>query len=54
MMIADVRRMISSTRAARAPAVQPDAPVEPPNPDEDAAESAGIVSQFLAGVRDRS
>jgi len=49
MMIADARRKISGTVQSiihRQPAV----PVEPPSPDEEAAESA-IISQFLGGVR---
>ena len=49
MMIADARRKISGIVQSiihRQPAV----PVEPPSPDEEAAESA-IISQFLGGVR---
>ena len=52
IMIADARRKISST-VRRVLRRQPDAPVEPPNPDEGAAES-GIISQFLAGVARRA
>src|SRR6185436_16773040 len=49
MMIADARRKISGTVQSlihRQPAVA----IEPPSPDEEAAES-GIISQFLGGVR---
>src|SRR5690349_20185557 len=49
MMIADARRKISST-VQSVLRRQPAAPVEPPSPDEEAAES-GIISQFLGGVR---
>ena len=50
MMIADVRRKVSGTVQSllhRAPATPP---IEPPSPDEEAAE-AGVVNQFLGGVR---
>ena len=48
-MIADARRTLSS--AVRSAMGQPAAPpVEAPGPEEDAAE-AGIISQFLNGVR---
>ena len=49
MMIADARRKISSTLQSIMHR-QAAAPVEPPSPDEEAAES-GIISQFLGGVR---
>ena len=49
MMIADARRKISGTVQSLIHR-QPPAPVEPPSPDEEAAES-GIISQFLGGVR---
>src|SRR5919112_1168678 len=49
-MIVEARRKVSSTLRSvvgRKPAAPP---VAPPSPDEDAAE-AGIISQFLGGVR---
>jgi capsular exopolysaccharide synthesis family protein len=49
IMIADARRKISSTVQSVLHR-QPPAPVEPPSPDEEAAES-GVISQFLGGVR---
>ncbi len=49
MMIADARRKISGTVQSIIHR-QPPVPVEPPSPDEEAAES-GIISQFLGGVR---
>ncbi len=49
MMIADARRKISGTVQSLIHR-QPPVPVEPPSPDEEAAES-GLISQFLGGVR---
>ncbi len=49
-MIADARRKISTTVRSMTGRQPVTIPIESPSPDEDAAE-AGIISQFLGGVR---
>jgi capsular exopolysaccharide synthesis family protein len=49
-MIADARRKISTTVRSMIGRQPVAPPIESPSPDEDAAE-AGIISQFLGGVR---
>jgi polysaccharide biosynthesis transport protein len=49
-MIADARRRISTTVRSMTGRQPVAPPIESPSPDEDAAE-AGIISQFLGGVR---
>ena len=49
-MIADARRKVSTTLRSMVGRQAVPPPIESPSPDEDAAE-AGIISQFLGGVR---
>jgi polysaccharide biosynthesis transport protein len=49
-MIADARRRISTTVRSMTGRQPVTPPIESPSPDEDAAE-AGLISQFLGGVR---
>jgi succinoglycan biosynthesis transport protein ExoP len=49
-MVADARRKVTSTIQSMIGRQPPARPVEAPSPDEDAAE-AGMISQFLGGVR---
>ena len=49
-MVADARRKVTGAVRSLIQRQPPGPPVEPPSPDEDAAE-AGRISQFLGGVR---